>query len=110
MRVRAKLTLSLPRVTRPSVVIGDSGAADYPVALEIPRAAAPGEHLRQFMIRFVANDFRVDVKKAVGAASARVELKWDEGVRGGRVSYANPTSVWGLPLESAGKERGVRQA
>ncbi|MEM0285023.1 MAG: integrase [Sulfolobales archaeon] len=60
-------------------VIRDDGTVDYSAALEVLRAASYDEYLKQLVIRFVVENFREDVKKAVGVVPARVGLEWDEG-------------------------------
>ncbi|MEM1703006.1 MAG: hypothetical protein QXQ31_03005 [Zestosphaera sp.] len=60
-------------------VIRDDGTVDYSAALEVLRAASYDEYLKQLVIRFVVENFREDVKKAVGVVPARVVLEWDEG-------------------------------
>lgn len=52
---------------------------DYPTIVGILRIASSGEHLKQPIIRFVVENFREDVRRAIDVALARVELRWDEG-------------------------------
>jgi len=62
-----------------SGVVREDGTVDYSMAIEILKRAIRDEYLKQLIIRFVVDNFREDVKRAIGLFPVRVTLHWDEG-------------------------------
>jgi len=61
-----------------SGVVREDGTVDYSTAIEILKRATRDEYLKQLVIRFVVDNFREDVKKAIGLFPVRVILHWDK--------------------------------
>ncbi len=60
-------------------IVRSDGTVNYPIIMEILKLATNDEYLKQLIIRFVADNFREDVKKAIGLFPSNIEFKWDEG-------------------------------
>jgi len=60
-------------------VIRKDGTVNYPVVMEILKEASRDEYLKQLIIRFVVDNFREDIKKAIGLFPANIVMQWDEG-------------------------------
>lgn len=60
-------------------IVRDDGTVDYSLALEILAIAKDDEYLKNVILRFVAQEFREDLKKMLGVSFAGIVLKWDEG-------------------------------
>jgi len=60
-------------------VLRDDGTVDYGLALEILAIARNDEYLKNALLRFIAQEFREDLKKMLGVSFAGIVLHWDEG-------------------------------
>mgnify|MGYP000403800114 CR=1 FL=1 len=71
--------LSSKRILEALNILRTDGTVNYPVVMEILKKATEDEYLKQLIIKFVVDNFREDVKKAVGLFPANIELKWEKG-------------------------------
>ncbi len=59
-------------------ILGEDGGIDYGLALEVLALAKNDEYLKNAILRFVAQEFREDLKKMLGLSLAGVKLEWSE--------------------------------
>ena len=59
-------------------VVRSDGTINYPVVMEILRLASSDEYLKQRIIKFVVDNFREEVKKAIGLFPYTVTLHWEK--------------------------------
>jgi len=71
--------LSSSKLLEAANIVRPDGTVNYAVVMEILKKAAEDEYLKQLIIRFVVDNFREDVKKAIGLFPANIVLHWDEG-------------------------------
>jgi len=60
-------------------VLKNDGAVDYSLALEILAVAKDDGYLKNALLRFVAQEFRGDLRKMLGISFAGMVPGWDEG-------------------------------
>ena len=60
-------------------ILRPDGTVNYPVVMEVLKKATQDEYLKQLIIKFVVENFREDVKKAIGLFPANIVMHWDEG-------------------------------
>ena len=60
-------------------IIRDDGTVNYGIVIEILKQALSEEYLKQLIIKFVVDNFREDVKKAIGLFPTNITMHWDEG-------------------------------
>ena len=71
--------LSSRKLLEVANIIRPDGTVNYAVVMEILKKAVEDEYLKQLIIRFVVENFREDVKKALGLFPANIVLHWEEG-------------------------------
>ncbi len=59
-------------------VLGDNGAIDYAIVLEILGVAARDPYLRQLILRFTVENFREDLRRILGISLTGVKMKWTQ--------------------------------
>lgn len=71
--------LSSRKLLEAANILRPDGTVSYAVVMEILKKAVDDEYLKQLIIRFVVDNFREDVKKAIGLFPVSIVLHWDEG-------------------------------
>ncbi len=57
-------------------ILGDDGAVDYAIVLEILGVAAQDPYLRQLILRFTVENFREDLRRMLGISFTGIKMKW----------------------------------
>jgi len=73
---------SVVGATKKLVVAGilrEDGTVDYATALEVLALASRDEYLKQAILRFVVQNFREDLRRALGMGLAHVVFRWEQG-------------------------------
>jgi len=60
-------------------ILREDGTVDYAAALEVLALASRDEYLKQALLRFVVQNFREDLRRALGLGLAHVVFKWEPG-------------------------------
>jgi len=59
-------------------LLREDGAIDYSLALELLSLASSDQYLKSLIIRFVVENFREDVKKALGIYLSNIVFRWSD--------------------------------
>jgi len=70
--------LSSKKVLEALNILRTDGTVNYPIVMEILRLASSDEYLKQRIIKFVVDNFREEVKKAIGLFPYTVTLHWEK--------------------------------
>jgi len=60
-------------------ILREDGTVDYATALEVLALASRDEYLKQAILRFVVQNFREDLRRALGMGLAHVVFRWEQG-------------------------------
>ena len=71
--------LSSKKVLETLNILRSDGTVNYAVVMEILKRAVQDKYLKQLVIKFVVENFREDVKRAVGVFPANIVMSWDDG-------------------------------
>ena len=71
--------LGFKRLLEALGIVKPNGAINYSLIMEILKLASGDEYLKQLMIKLVLDNFREDVKKAIGLFPYNIVMHWDEG-------------------------------
>ncbi len=71
--------LSSRKLLEATNIVRPDGTVNYSVIMEALKLAVNDEYLKQLIIKFIAENFREDIKKAIGVFPATVTLHWDTG-------------------------------